>query len=338
MVFTESGAAMLPLEILVGLAVVVGVGIYAFHITSGRRMLSAAAAAADQLRENARREAETKSKEIALAAAQEQMKFKEQAEREQTAIRRKLEEHESRLATREDTVDRKLDTLSVKEKRIDEAEGRLAAKEKSVTAKDEQLTQVLREERERLLQVANMSPEQAKEMLLKRIEDECRHDAGELIRRITDEAEETAKEKSRMIILQAIQRYAADQTADHTVSSVNIPSDDMKGRVIGREGRNIRSFEKSTGVDVIIDDTPGLVVVSCFDPVRREVARISLDRLGQDGRIPPARIEEVGAATSKEMEEELIRVGKEAATEANLQLPKPIIPMLGRLAYRTSYG
>src|SRR6201992_4078513 len=143
---------------------------------------------------------------------------------------------------------------------------------------------------------------------------------------------EEHKEKSRQIILQAIQRYAAEQTSDHTVSSVVIPSDDMKGRVIGREGRNIRSFEKATGVDVVIDDTPGLVVVSCFDPVRREIARISLERLVQDGRIHPARIEEIVVATTKEMDEELIKIGKEAVQEANLpNIAKPIIPLLGRL-------
>ncbi|MCW3062254.1 MAG: rny, partial [Capsulimonas sp.] len=140
-------------------------------------------------------------------------------------------------------------------------------------------------------------------------------------------------------ILAAIQRYAADQTSDHTVSTVAIPSDDMKGRVIGREGRNIRSFEKATGVDVIIDDTPGIVIVSCFDPVRREIARISLERLVQDGRIHPARIEEVVVQTTKEMDEELMKIGKEAIQEANLpNIPKAAIPMLGRLAYRTSYG
>jgi ribonuclease Y len=156
---------------------------------------------------------------------------------------------------------------------------------------------------------------------------------------MTDEATEQGKEKARMIILQAIQRYAADQTADHTVSTVTIPTDDMKGRVIGREGRNIRSFEKTTGVDVIIDDTPGVVVVSCFDPVRREIARLSLEKLVQDGRIHPARIEEVVATTSKEMDEELLKIGREAAVEANIpNLAKPIIPLLGRLAYRTSYG
>ena len=157
-----------------------------------------------------------------------------------------------------------------------------------MTEKDDQLSKVLADQRERLLQISNMSADQAKDMLLKRVEQECRHEAGELIQRIVDQAQEEAKDKSRQIILQAIQRYASEQTSDHTVSSVLIPSDDMKGRVIGREGRNIRSFEKVTGVDVIIDDTPGVVTVSCFDPVRREIAKISLERLVQDGRIHPA--------------------------------------------------
>jgi ribonuclease Y len=198
---------------------------------------------------------------------------------------------------------------------------------------------VLREQRDRLLSITNLSADQAKELLLKRIEDECKGEAGAIIQRYTETAQEEAKEKSRQIILQAIQRYAAEQTADHTVSSVVIPSDDMKGRVIGREGRNIRAFEKTTGVDVIIDDTPGIVVVSCFDPVRRQIARISLERLVQDGRIHPARIEEIHAQVSKEMEEELLKVGKEAVQEVQLPgVAKPIIPMLGRLAYRTSYG
>ena len=202
-----------------------------------------------------------------------------------------------------------------------------------------QLTKVLAEQRERLLQISGMSADQAKDIMLRRIEDECRHEAGELIQKIVDQAQEEAKEKSRQIILQAIQRYAADQTSDHTVSTVQIPTDDMKGRVIGREGRNIRSFEKTTGVDVIIDDTPGVVVVSCFDPVRREIARMSLERLVQDGRIHPARIEEVHVQVTKEMDEELVKIGKEAVQEANLpNIAKPIIPMLGRLGYRTSYG
>jgi ribonuclease Y len=175
--------------------------------------------------------------------------------------------------------------------------------------------------------------------MMSRLENELKQECGAMIQKMTEQAQEEAKEKSRQIIIQAIQRYAGDQTSDHTVSSVPIPSDDMKGRVIGREGRNIRAFEKTTGVDVIIDDTPGIVVVSCFDPVRRQIAKISLERLVTDGRIHPARIEEVVAGVAKEMDEELIKLGKEAAQEANLpNLARPIIPLLGRLAYRTSYG
>ncbi len=313
-------------------------GVFAFIQMATRNTLAQAKADADQIRTNAQQEATNKAKEIELSARQQQMKLKETFEREQEASRRKLEDHDNRLSKREDILDRKLDTLSVKEKNLDDLEIRLANRDKSLTMKEQQLDGVLREQRDRLLQITGMSIDQAKELLLRRIEDECRQEAGALIQKTMEKAQEEAKDKSRQIILQAIQRYAAEQTADHTVSTVTIPSDDMKGRVIGREGRNIRSFEKTTGVDVIIDDTPGVVVVSCFDPVRREVARISLERLVQDGRIHPARIEEVVATTTKEMEEQLLKIGKEAAQEANLNLPKPVIPLLGRLHFRTSYG
>jgi ribonuclease Y len=324
--------------LFVGL-IVGGGGIYALVQMQARSALARARADADQIRENARQEATNRAKEIELTARQQQLKLKEQFEKENESARKKLDEHEMRLSKREDTLDRKLDTLSVKEKNLDDLEARLGRREKEVTITEKQLDDVLKAQRERLLSLAGISQEQAKEMLLRRIEDESRRDAGALIQKITEEAQDQAKDKSRQIILQAIQRYAAETTSDHTVSTVTIPSDDMKGRVIGREGRNIRSFEKSTGVDVIIDDTPGVVVVSCFDPVRREVARLSMEKLVQDGRIHPARIEEVVAVTTREMDEELVKIGKDAAQEANVpNLAKPIIPMLGRLGYRTSYG
>lgn len=284
-------------------------------------------------------EGQNKAKQIELAAKDEQMRIREAFDKEADAVRADLKQAEARLNKREDNLDKKLDTLTVKEKNLDDAEVRLERRDKNLTEKEKELEQILADQRARLLQVTNMNYDQAREMLLARVEDECRRDAGAIIQKMTDQAHEEGKEKSRMIILQAIQRYAAEQTSDHTVSTVTIPSDDMKGRVIGREGRNIRAFEKTTGVDVIIDDTPGVVVVSCFDPVRREIARISLERLVQDGRIHPARIEEVFAQVTKEMDEELLRIGKEAAQEANVQnLARPIIPMLGRLFYRTSYG
>jgi ribonuclease Y len=324
--------------ILIGIVVGAG-GFFTFVTMAGKSALAQARTEGDLIRENARREAETKAKEIELTAQREQLKLKEKFERDNDAARRKLDEQEQRLAKREDTLDRKLDTLSVKERNLDDLDAKLAKRSKEIAARETELSEILREQRERLLGITNLSPEQAKEMLLRRIEEECRSEAGSIVQRITEQTQEEAKDKSRQIILQAIQRYAAEQTADHTVSTVTIPSDDMKGRVIGREGRNIRSFEKTTGVDVIIDDTPGVVVVSCFDPVRREVARISLEKLVQDGRIHPARIEEVVAATSKEMEDELVKIGKEAVQEANIpNVAKPILPMLGRLGYRTSYG
>jgi len=329
------------MEIVIGIVigVIVGAGMALGALkVMGNTALNRGRLEAEQIKNNSIAEAQNKAKEIELAARQEQIKRKEQFERDIEQKRNDLKSLEGRLDKREDTLDRKLDTLSVKEKNLDQLEAKVSNREKSIAGKEEQLNQVLHEQRDRLLQVTNLSPEAAKEMLLKRIEDDCKLEAGATILRITEQAQDEAKEKSRQIILQAIQRYAAEQTADHTVSTVTIPNDDMKGRVIGREGRNIRAFEKATGVDVIIDDTPGVVVVSCFDPVRREVARLSLDRLVQDGRIHPARIEEVVTGTTKEIEEELIRLGKEAAQEANLQLAKPILPMLGRLAFRTSYG
>ena len=280
--------------ILIGLILGAG-GAFVVIQTLAKNTLARARTEADQLRENARKEAENKAKEIELASKQEQLKLKERFERENESARKKLDEHELRLTKREDTLDRKLDTLNIKERNLDDMDKKLARRDKECVAKESELADILREQRERLLSITNLSPDQAKEMLLKRIEDECRQEAGAIVQKLTEQAQEEAKDKSRQIILQAIQRYAAEQTADHTVSTVTIPTDDMKGRVIGREGRNIRSFEKTTGVDVIIDDTPGVVVVSCFDPVRREIARISLEKLVQDGRIHPARIEEVVA-------------------------------------------
>ncbi|MFN4243364.1 MAG: ribonuclease Y [Tepidisphaerales bacterium] len=316
-----------------------GVAVYAVvSLVAGGKLRHADAEAARRL-ETARLEAEKRAAEIEAQAQARQLQLKAEFERQTEEDRRKLREEEQRLERREEHLDRKDRTLQVKEQKVEELEQRLSRREKQVASREEELDRVLKEQRERLLQISNMTFEQARAAALAKVEEECKAECGEMIQRITEQAHEDAKKKAQMIILQAIQRYAAEQTADHTVSTVTIPSDDMKGRVIGREGRNIRSFEKATGVDVIIDDTPGVVVVSCFDPVRREVARRSLERLVQDGRIHPARIEEVVATVSKEMDEQLVELGREAANEANLpNLPKPIIPMLGRLHYRTSYG
>lgn len=324
--------------IIIGL-VLGGGGAVAYFSLSTRSLLARSREEARQIIDNATQEARNRAKEIELTAKEQQQQIRSDFEKETETARHELKQLEQRLTKREDTLDRKLDTLTVKERQLDDLERKLQNRDRAMSAKETELVSVLKEQRDRLLNITSLSVDQAKEMLLKRVEEECRAECGSIIQRITEQAQDEAKDKARQIIIQAIQRYAAEQTADHTVSAVNIPSDDMKGRVIGREGRNIRAFEKATGVDVIIDDTPGVVVVSCFDPVRRQIAKLALEKLVADGRIHPARIEEVVAATSKEMDEELLRLGKEAQQEAQIpNLAKPIIPMLGRLAYRTSYG
>ncbi len=326
------------LWLVIGVAAGAGAA-YGLLIVTGKNIVQQARKEAEQATESSRLAAQSRAREIELKAQDDQRKARDQFEKDSEATRREIKEHEARLSKREDTLDRKLDTLSVKEKHLDELDGRMTFRDRQLAAKENELDAILAEQKNKLMAIAQMSHDQAKQMLLNRIEDECKGECGALIQRMTEQAQEEARDKARQIILQAIQRYAADQTSDHTVSTVAIPSDDMKGRVIGREGRNIRSFEKTTGVDVIIDDTPGVVIVSCFDPVRREIARISLERLVQDGRIHPARIEEVHTLVTKEMDEELIKIGKEALVEANLpNIPKPVIPMLGRLGFRTSYG
>jgi ribonuclease Y len=195
------------------------------------------------------------------------------------------------------------------------------------------------QQKNQLLKITAMGVEEAKDLLLKRLEDECEHEMSTLIQRKVEEATESAEDRSREIMNTAIQRYAAEHTCDVSVSTVEIPNDDMKGRVIGREGRNIRAFEKATGVDVIVDDTPGMIVVSGFNPVRREVARLSMERLIQDGRIHPSRIEELVAQTKKDVNHKVLQLGKEVAVEANVRgLSNKVLSLLGALSFRTSYG
>ena len=326
------------IALIIGL-VIGGGAVFAFLHFLAKNVVTAAKNEADSIRQTAQLQSDTRGREADLVAQQKQLKLKEAFEQEQSTARRRLEEQELRLEKTAANIDKKLDTLSVKERNLDSLEAKLAAQSKQLDARDKELAALLEEERKRLLQISDMSADQAKEMLLVRVENECRGEVGAIVNKYVHQAEEEGKDRARQIILQGIQRYASAQTADHTVSTVIIPSDDMKGRVIGREGRNIRAFEKTTGVDVVIDDTPGMVVVSCFDPVRREIARISLEQLVTDGRIHPARIEEVVAGVTQEMDETLIKLGKSAIQEANLpNLPRALIPVLGRLNFRTSYG
>jgi ribonuclease Y len=294
---------------------------------------------AERLLEDAAKEADTAIKTAELQAKAEYSKWQEQFQKETAETRTELRELEKRLAKREDNLEGKLDTLTTKERNLDQAAQRLAKQEAVLQEKDKQVTEQIEQQRARLLEISGMTLDQARSELLTGLESELEAEAASMIEKSIAEARDTAAQRTRDILITAIQRYAAEHTCENTVSTVDIPSDDMKGRVIGREGRNIRAFEKATGVDVIVDDTPGVVVVSAFDPIRRETARLSLERLIQDGRIHPGRIEEIVESTRKELEKELLNIGRRATVEANVSgLNRKLLDLLGRLRYRTSYG
>jgi ribonuclease Y len=289
--------------------------------------------------DGAKREAENIIKSAQIEAAAEVIKKREEFNNEANQTRAELRETEGRLSKREDTLNRQTDLLQQQEKGLKEQEQEAERRLRNLELKDKQLSVLIAQQKNQLLKITAMGMDEARELLLKRLEDECEHEMSALIQRKVEEAEETVEEKSRQIISTAIQRYAAEQTCEVTVSTVDIPNDDMKGRIIGREGRNIRAFEKATGVDVIVDDTPGMVVVSGFNPVRREVARLSMERLIQDGRIHPSRIEELVAQTKTDVNHKVFQLGKDAAVETNVRgLPNKILSVLGALSFRTSYG
>jgi len=274
-----------------------------------------------------------------LTAKDESIKQRELAEKEMQASREELNRLEQRLMKREDTLDQKLDVLTTKERNLELLEKTLTERTRQLSIRENELDEVLAQEKSNLLQISGMSESDARDMLLKRVESEARHDMAQMLEKVELQAQDEARQKATNIMLQAMQRYAAEVTSEGTTKAVTIPSDDMKGRIIGREGRNIRAFEQATGVDVNIDDTPGIITVNCFDPIRREVGRLTLEKLIADGRIHPARIEEVLQATQKEMENNVRQVGKKAVVEANVPGIHPrIVEMLGRLHYRTSYG
>jgi len=330
-------------------AIIVLVGVLAALLGAGlgfmamRALMSKALAAgreqADRLVESARTEAETLSEKIRLDAEKQVLERSRRFEEEAERTRTEFKEQERRLAKREDLLDRKLDTLAVKEENLSKTAETLQQRESRIAKKEEELESVLREQRDELLRVSGMTQEEARERALLRVEDEARHEASKIHRKIVEEAEEGARERAREITINAIQRYASETTSESTVRAVSIPSDDMKGRIIGREGRNIRAIERATGADVIVDDTPGVIVVSCFDKVRQTVAALSLQKLVEDGRVHPTRVEEVVAQTRKEVEEEVVKHGKDAVMECNLRGVHPkVVEAMGKLHYRTSYG
>ncbi len=293
----------------------------------------------EALLEKARSEAESIKRDATAAASQEALKFRQQIEQSFADRRAERAESERRLGERETLINSQLQRMMEAEKRLkqdqDAVETQLAALDTSKRELEELKSQAHHE----LQKLAGLTAAEARENLLRAIEQEALNDAGTLTRRILDDAKSRAEEKARQIISVAIQRYASDHTFANSTATLALPNDEIKGRIIGREGRNIRAFEAATGVTILVDDTPGAVVVSGFDPVRREIARESMSRLIQDGRIHPTRIEEVVAAVTQEMEETIVRLGDEAVAKAGLPPMHPeIVKLLGRLHFRHSYA
>lgn len=294
--------------------------------------LGAAEEEARKLLDEAIKQAETKRKEVLVEAKDEVYRIRQEAERDNRERRRELDRMERRLIQKEESLDKKLDNIEQKDQVIRE-------KETMVEKTQEDLKLILTQQLKEMERISGMSSEQARELLLHNVEQQIRAEAAALIREIEAEAKEEADKRAREIVTLAVQRCAADVAAETTVSVVSLPNDEMKGRIIGREGRNIRTFETLTGVDLIIDDTPEAVILSSFDPVRREIARVALEKLIIDGRIHPARIEEMVEKASKDIEQEIREVGEQAAFEVGVHgLHPEIIKLLGRLKYRTSYG
>ena len=293
---------------------------------------------AAKILEDARREADTITKEAELKAKDSALIAKEQAEGELKEKKKDIQAQEKRLQQKEEHLDKKAVLVDQKEMDLLKKEQALTVKEQGVVAKDDELSRALDQQKARLEQISGMSAEEAKNTLVDAMESEARHDAAKRIKLIEDEARETADKKSKEIIASAIQRYAGEYVSEKCVSVVPLPSDEMKGRIIGREGRNIRALEAATGIDLIIDDTPEAVILSGFNPVRREVARLSLEKLLSDGRIHPGRIEEVVAKSEEEVEKAIKEAGEQAAFDLGVHGIHPeVLKLVGRLKYRTSY-
>ena len=288
---------------------------------------------------NAEREAETKRKEAMLEAKDKLYQSRADYEKENREKRQEIQNQERRLTQKEENLEKKVDLVEKRESDVIRRERELAAREKVAAEKEDRFEKGLREQRLMLEKIANMTAEEAKRQLMMSMEDEAKFEAAKTIKRIEDEAKDEADKKSKNIISLAIQRYASDYVAEATVSVVNLPNDEMKGRIIGREGRNIRAIEAATGIDLIIDDTPEAVILSCYDPLRREIARLTIERLIQDGRIHPARIEEIAEKVKKDLDVTMKEEGEKAAFDLGIHNMHPeIIKLIGRLKYRTSYG
>jgi len=333
----------LQIEIAILLCVVAAVvGFFAGNLLRKKLTESKIASTEEQavkILEEAKRQAETITKEASLQAKDVVYQAKAEFERETKDKRREQQVLEKRLQQKEENLDKKMNLFDQRDADFTKREQGLFTKEQNLAQKDEKLNQLIADEMNRLENISGMSAAEAKKVLMESMENEAKLDAAKRIKAIEEETRETADKKSKEIISLAIQRYAGEYVAERTVSVVALPSDEMKGRIIGREGRNIRALEAATGIDLIIDDTPEAVILSGFNPVRREVARISLEKLIADGRIHPGRIEEVVAKATEEVEQAMKEAGDQAAFDLGVHGIHPeVLKLIGRLRYRTSYS
>ena len=297
-----------------------------------RFQLSASEQKAERVKQDAIREAEAQKKEILLNAKDELIRERNQQERENRERRAEVQRYEARVSKKEELVDQRAAECDKKEKEFADRAAAMKKRETTLNAQEAEL-------RRELERVSGLSAQEAKELIIKSLENDARHDAQALLNKIEQDAQLSAEKKAREILISAIQRIAPETTSDITVTTVSLPSDEMKGRIIGREGRNIRTLETLTGVDIIIDDTPEAVVISCFDPVRKEIAKESLERLISDGRIHPARIEEIVQKVTREVQNKIYEEGEKALFDLGIHnMPTEGVRALGRLYFRTSYG
>lgn len=289
--------------------------------------------------EEAQKEADRIKKEAVLEAKDVVYQSKAETEKEIRERRSEMNHLDRRLRQKEENIEKKFEQIEKREQELSKREREFSSKERVIQDRETHYNKLINDHTQLLEKISGLSSQEAKQELLKKVEEESRFEAAKLVKKIEDEAKESAEKKAKEIIGFSVQRYASDYVADATVSAVTLPNDEMKGRIIGREGRNIRALEAATGVDLIVDDTPEMVTLSAFDPVRREIARLSLERLITDGRIHPTRIEEIVEKVKKEVESHIREEGEKAVFDFGLSGIHPeLIKLLGRLKYRTSYG